>query len=186
MNKEESKEESIAKPKPKSKRRHRTQSRTSKSRLLAMDRERKALELRLSGESFVSISEKLGYADRSGAFRACDAALRMVNLESKNSLERTRSLNLERLNALRRKIVWPDVVDKTAPSHTRYSAVSAELNIQNRESALLGLDAPRQLATTNRNLNFNVEISYEEPRISDDEAPNEIPEIPIIEHSNEG
>ena len=179
------KEESIAKPKPKSKRRHRTQSRTSKSRLLAMDRERKALELRLSGESFVSIAEKLNYADRSGAFRACDAALRMVNLESKNTLERTRSLNLERLNKIRRKVAWPDI-EGTLPGSNGFQGAALELNIQNRESALLGLDAPRQLATSSRNLNFNVEISYEVPRISDDEAPNEIPELPIIKHSNEG
>ena len=184
MNKEESKEESIAKPKPKSKRRHRTESKTSKRRLVAMQREDRALSYRLSGESFGSISEKLGYADRSGAYRATTAALKRASVDSADSIEQQRALNIQRLNALRREIVWPDILDKTAPSHQRYAALSAEINIQNRQSLYQGLDAPRQ--QVNRNVNFNVEISYEEPQISDDEAPNEIPEIPIIEHSNEG
>ena len=71
------------------------ESKTSVRRIEAVERETRALALRKGGATFEGIKESLGYADRSGAYRAVMAALNRIPAAE---AEDVRRINGERLN----------------------------------------------------------------------------------------
>ena len=109
---------------------HRTESKTSPRRLAALEKQRKALDLRLAGADFTQIATTLGFRDRSGAFRAVEAAMNRVVQPGAEAL---RKANMERLNRMR-LANWPAAIkgDK--------DAIGVELRLQEREARYLGLD----------------------------------------------
>lgn len=109
---------------------------TSPRRLAAAARAAEALALRTAGHDFNDIARRLGFRSRAGAFLAVKAALARVPAEDAHTY---RAMNLKRLNSARRAI-WPRVEEGHLP------AVDRELHIQERETAYLGLDAPKPSA----------------------------------------
>ena len=116
-------------------RRHRTESLTSRRRLKAVERQKKALELRILGMNFDEIAEELGYASRSGAYHAVMAGLNRVPAPEATDY---RKLNLERLNRVR-KGYMPKALKGEEKS------VRLELSTQEREAKYLDLDAPTRI-----------------------------------------
>jgi DNA-binding CsgD family transcriptional regulator len=109
-------------------------------RQLARERERQCLELRLRGATFVDIGKQIGISAQ-GAEKSYKRALRRIpqtealacRKEQRERLDRLRVRAWNRLGALP---VGDPGVDL---------AVQSALRIEQRESKLLGLDAPRQL-----------------------------------------
>jgi len=108
------------------------------SELKAKDRKLSALELRLSGETFNSIAEKLGYASMSGAYKAVQAALKKT---LQQPADEVRKMEVERLDVLL-SAMWPH---RHKPEY-----LDRILRVMERRAKLLGLDAAiKQDITTN-------------------------------------
>ena len=108
--------------------------------LAVAGRQRDALAARLAGMSYEAIAEHLGYADKSGAFRACMAAIKALPVEN---AEQVRSLELARLDRML-AAVWPNVIRGIS------SAVHAALAVEERRCRLLGMDAPSRVDVEQR------------------------------------
>lgn len=98
----------------------------------AYERQKEALSLRLVGLSYDAIAERLGFANRSGAFRAVQAALKKTLQEPADEL---RTLELERLDSM----LLPMMAQAKKGNQ---GAVDRVLRIMERRAKLLGLDAP--------------------------------------------
>ena len=94
-----------------------------------------AVVLRRGGASYDEIARALGYATRSGAWRAVDGALRGTLREEAGAL---RSLEGERLDRLQ-LAVWP------AAMRGNCEAVRTILRISQRRAHLFGLDTPKRV-----------------------------------------
>ena len=121
--------------------------------LAVYEKYRKVIELRAAGFHFYEIAPIVGYADATGAYRAAQAYLK---LDAHESTREYKALNLSRLNETR-KAYWNDLQPK---NEDRYRAVNAELRVQERESALLGLDAPKPAAVVQAT-NIQIVVRYE-------------------------
>jgi hypothetical protein len=95
---------------------------------------RKALELRKAGATYDQIASSLGLADRSGAYRMVQGAIKEITREP---AEDVRTLELERLDALM-MAHWAK-----AKADPRVAVVV--LQILDRRSRYLGLDAPKKI-----------------------------------------
>lgn len=97
------------------------------------EKERQVLELRKAGWSFDRIADRLGYASKSGAWKAYDRALTATLQEPADEVRR---LELERIDSLFGAMYEVAV--------TQGSARHAEIAIRamERRASLLGLDAP--------------------------------------------
>ena len=112
-----------------------SESSTSERMLAAYERSRQALELRKAGYSFPKIAEALGYKGPSGAYDAVHSAIRRTLTEPAREVV---DLELARLDALL-VAVWPNAIrgdDK---------AIRRVLDIMERRSKYLGLDAPTKI-----------------------------------------
>lgn len=109
-----------------------SESKTSQRRLEAIENQRKALELRKAGVTFVVIAEQLGYRGPSGAYRAVMSALKRTLQEPADEV---RTLELERLDALLLAL-WAQA------KQGQQGAVDRVLKVMERRAKLLGLDAP--------------------------------------------
>lgn len=112
----------------------------------ALDKQKKALELRKAGVSYESIASVLGYKSASGAHRAVGAALKKTLQEPADDL---RNLELERLDKLLSGL-W-----SRASGGNEY-AVDRILKIMERRARLLGLDAPTKQDITSKGEQVNV------------------------------
>ena len=104
----------------------------------AYERQKEALSLRLVGLSYDAIDERLGFANRSGAFRAVQAALKKTLQEPADEL---RTLELERLDSM----LLPMMAQAKKGNQ---GAVDRVLRIMERRAKLLGLDAPTKQEIT--------------------------------------
>jgi len=104
----------------------------------AYERQKEALSLRLVGLSYDAIAERLGFANRSGAFRAVQAALKKTLQEPADEL---RTLELERLDSM----LLPMMAQAKKGNQ---GAVDRVLRIMERRAKLLGLDAPTKQEIT--------------------------------------
>ena len=100
-------------------------------------RQRKALELRKQGFGFDHIAQELGYTNRSGAYKAVQAALADITAEAADDVRR---LELERLDGLWER-AGAALRDSDNARDTA-AAVGAAIKVQERRARLLGLDAP--------------------------------------------
>lgn len=112
-----------------------SESRTSERRLLAIDKQRQALELRLAGVTLSEIARMLGYKSASGVVKALDSAiLRTLQQPADN----VRALELTRLDRLVIAL-WPKALAGDS------DAVRRVLDIMERRSKYLGLDANKRV-----------------------------------------
>ena len=117
-----------------------TECKTSKHRMQALERQRRALELRTAGHSYQAIADALGYRGPAGAYQAVtNAATRLIQ----EPAEEVRRLELGRLDAMLRAI-WPRV------ENGELGAISQALAIQDRRARYLGLDAPVRIDVEHR------------------------------------
>lgn len=108
----------------------RGESLTSPRRLLAVERQVRALELRRAGFTYTQIAHSIGYRGRQGAQNAvCRALMRMPNRATKEEL----TLDLERVDSLFARPF-------AAALAGDLDAVRVCLAIMERRARLLGLD----------------------------------------------
>ena len=111
---------------------------TSVRRLRAIERQRRALELRKAGASFDEISSTLGYRGKSGAYQAVISALRRTLQEPADDV---RTLELARLDRAQRT-AWERML------HGDLDALGKVLKVMEHRAKLLGLAAPEKIAPT--------------------------------------
>jgi hypothetical protein len=108
------------------------ESKLSARRLEAVDKQRRALELRKAGRSWVEIARVVGYKTHSGAIAAVKVALEKTLQEPS---EHYRALTLERLTDVIR-VFWGDMLNHDLRATDKVLRAIADIR------ALLGLDAP--------------------------------------------
>ena len=113
------------------------------------NREARALNLRKGGFSYDAIAAELGYADRSGAYRAIQRALARTLSEPADEL---RKLEVERLDdlwrrtqvilATRHAVLYQGADTGFDDPGPRLKAIEVGIRVMERRAKLLGLDAP--------------------------------------------
>ena len=98
------------------------------------ERYRQVVELRIAGGTFDEIARLLGYANKSGAWHAYNAAMERYVIESVESQRAVQSERLDRLFFQAFK----------QASHGDLNAIDRCIRIEKRRSELWGLDAPQQ------------------------------------------
>ncbi len=106
--------------------------------ILAVEKQRQALQMRKSGETYADIATELGYKGASGAHAAVRTALKKTLQEPAEEL---RMLERERLDAMLQAL-WPKVEAGDV------KAIEAALKVEERRAKLLGLDAPNAVDVT--------------------------------------
>tara|TARA_R110002096_G_scaffold206880_1_gene393156 strand:+ start:4979 stop:5434 length:456 start_codon:yes stop_codon:yes gene_type:complete len=110
------------------------------------ERYRLVIDHRIAGATFQQIADRVGYASRSGAKEAYDAALRWWGTESVNGL---RTIEGERLEQLWRRTMQQLAVDRDDDDELSAGEfvllINAAVKISGRRSGLMGLDAPKQI-----------------------------------------
>ncbi len=101
-------------------------------RIVARERQGKALELRKAGVTFERIATQLDYRSRQAAKSAVDAAMQRIIQEPAESL---RKLDLERLDTMLFALM-------PAIRRGEWQSVNSGLKVMERRAKLLGLDAP--------------------------------------------
>lgn len=104
------------------------------------DRYRRVVQLRTAGVTFDQIADNLGYASRSGAKEAYDAAIRRWGREA---VDEHRDLEELRLEELWRR-TFTRLVEANGDDEF-VKLISAAVRVSKRRADLLGLDAPRQV-----------------------------------------
>lgn len=104
----------------------------------ALDRDTKALNLRIGGKTFDYISAKLGFGGRSNAHRAVRRRLAAMRTDCEEKAEELKQLELARLDRLQRAL-W------SAGIKGEVEAIDRILRIMARRAALEGLDKPKGL-----------------------------------------
>lgn len=113
----------------------RRQSQTSARRIIARQREARAMEMRLAGHTYAEIAEALGISSVS-AYQAVRRVLDRLAERTNETAEQVRKIEESRLDELLRSL-WdrrhdPKIVDRI-------------LRIMERRARLLGLDKPTQV-----------------------------------------
>ena len=111
------------------------ESKYSPRRIKAVDKQRKAVELRMAGRTWQEIADALGYADHSGAVRAVQDSLRKT-LGAPSA--EFRELTLERLTKIL-QVQWPNML--------RGEATAAKVCLQTIGDMrqLMGVDMPSRV-----------------------------------------
>lgn len=151
-------------PKKKKKRKANNQSLTARHRLVAKQKQKKALELRLSGLTFEEVAAEVGYASKASAHVAITKAIKESIREPAKEVAAMELARLDKMWAALWSVVQdpesnknvgpaPDPADFDKPGlfkmsranweEKRLKAFSMLLSIQKRRAALLGLDAAK-------------------------------------------
>lgn len=106
--------------------------------LKALERDMKAVKLRVSGKTYEFIAQLLGYGHRGNAVRAIQRRLKKMRAECASDVAELRFLECRRLDvalaAIMRKV-----------RHGDLQAIDRLLRIQERRAAYEGLDQPKGL-----------------------------------------
>lgn len=111
------------------------------------DKYREVVRLRAAGLTFEEIGNQVGYASRSGAKEAYDAALRYWGRESVDQL---RTIEGERLEQLWR-FTFGRILSTPETTDEFVKLVNTAVRISGQRSSLFGLDAPKQVELTGEN-----------------------------------
>ena len=112
------------------------------------ERYRRVVGLRAAGVTFDEIAAQLGYASRSSAKEAYDAALKRWG---RDSIDELRDLEGHRLEELwRRTFRKLSQLDPDADIDVFVKLITASVRVSKRTADLHGLDAPRQLEVSGR------------------------------------
>lgn len=109
-----------------------TATKATPERIVAVERQALAIELRKAGHTYEGIAKQLGYADRASAYNAVMAGLRLIVREPAEQLI---ALELARLDTIMVQ-VYNDARKGVV------GAVDRVLRIMERRARLLGLDKP--------------------------------------------
>ena len=110
------------------------------------DRYRKVVELRRAGWTFDEIADHVGYADRSSAKRAYDAALKRWGTAA---VEEVRASEGERIDQLWRRVSTAIAqLGTDADPNELATLTNSAIRISGARRQLFGMDAPRQLEVT--------------------------------------
>lgn len=135
--------------------------RTPEDDLLAAEREKKAVSMRLEGHDFDAIAEACGYSDRSGAYKAWKRALKRVPQET---VEEAREAMRKRLDSYRMALA-KQKYGKNGPR-----AVEALTKIEEREARLFGLDRANEAERNATPYSKHITLHTAEPSESLQEA----------------
>lgn len=109
------------------------ESKSSQRRILAREREGRALELRKAGYTYAQIAAELGYKSVSAAYGAVVRAMeKLVPVEDAEAL---RQLEREKLDKMER-VLWQQAEGGD------HAAIDRILRIMERRARLTGIDAP--------------------------------------------
>lgn len=111
---------------------------SQEQQIVAVEKQRQALELRKQGMAYSDIAAELGYKSASGAHAAVRTALKKTLHEPADELRRLENARLDALLAA----LWP-AITKGDPK-----AVAAGVKISERRAKLNGLDEPTGLDVT--------------------------------------
>ena len=111
------------------------ESKLSPRRISAVEKQRRAVELRLAGHTWQTIADTLGYRNHSGAICAVEAALKRTLEPAADSF---RALTLERLTKVI-QVFWPMMIQGD------YSAARTVMQASSDIRKLMGLDSPVQI-----------------------------------------
>ena len=111
----------------------------SKRRLTAKQRQARALELRLEGNTYEQIASTLSYRSASGAFKAVDAGLRLTLEPAATEL---RALEAVRIDGIWQRL-WQQFTNAVDVADV-VKLATALVRTSERRSRLLGLDAPQK------------------------------------------
>lgn len=109
------------------------------------ERYAQVLELRKVGRTFEEVAQALGYADRSGAKHAYDAAIARIG---RDTAEEMRTLENERLDDLWARTYMQLLEAEESDEFVRL--IGTLLKVSARRAGLMGLDAPRQIELAGR------------------------------------
>jgi len=104
----------------------------------ALERQRRALELKIAGATYREIAATLGYNDGSAAYKAVQAGKRLGFAEPAAELRKIESDRLDRLQ----RAIWTQAVKGDLP------AINTALKISDQRAKLLGLNAPQRTDVT--------------------------------------
>ena len=113
---------------------------TKKRTIIAKERSLRAVELRIQGFTLQKIADQLGYRCTSAVHKAIMKELSTKVAQTATSINELRQLELERLDMLQLGL-WERAISGDPQS------ISVMLNVLNRRSSLLGLDAPKVTET---------------------------------------
>ena len=118
---------------------------TSKRRIAAKEKQAEALELRKAGLTYDAIAARLGYTNKTSAYKAVMTALNDLRREP---AEEVRRLEVERLDALWQRL-W-DRLNMAGPLKLSDlgQIIQYALKLSERRAKLLGLDQPMKIAPT--------------------------------------
>jgi len=114
-----------------------TGNKTSVKTILLVERQSRAVELRLAGRTLQQIADALGYASPSGAAQAIEAALRK---RVAGTVDHLRQVENARLDAMWFPL-WPRMLAGDL------AALDRGLKIMTRRAKLMGLDVDRSAVT---------------------------------------
>lgn len=117
----------------------RVKNKTSKHRIAALERAIEATEYRAMGYSYREIAEFCGYSSQQGAHQAVTSVLKAAQ---KDAAEQLLDVELERLDKMLAGL-WQTATGGDV------MAIDAALKIMQRRAALLGMDKPIKVASTN-------------------------------------
>ena len=144
------------------------------------ERYREVIRLRTAGLKFHEIAERVGYALRSGAKEAYDAALRWWGREAVDDL---RTIEGERTEELWRQ-TFARLLASPESTNEFVALVNTAVKVSQRRAALYGLDAPRQVEISGEDggpVRTDVgEILLERIRALAVERGVELPELPEV------
>lgn len=108
------------------------------------ERYRRVVQLRAAGLTFDRIANELGYASRSGAKEAYDAAIKSWGTEAVDDL---RTLEGERIDELWRRTYQRLLAGEQEEMDTGEFTVllNTAIRLSKRRSEIFGIDAPRQM-----------------------------------------
>lgn len=115
----------------------RRRQKTDRRAIATVEKQRQVLELRKAGADYETIAKKVGYANRSAAYKACQSALERV---TKEPAEEVLALELGRLDGMLLGL-WPNA------RIGHLGAIDRVLRIMERRSKYLGLDQTDTLDT---------------------------------------
>ncbi len=119
-------------PKRKIKRPQSGMAKQTQQRILAREKQRRAMEMRKAGATYQIIADQVGYADQSGARKAVERAMKETLQEPAEEL---RTMQIERLNHMLLTL-WPGV----QAGDTR--SIDTSLRIMDKLDRLMGTEAP--------------------------------------------
>ena len=111
------------------------ESKLSPRRITAVEKQRRAVELRMAGHTWQTIADTLGYRNHSSAICAVEAALKRTLEPATDSF---RALTLERLTKVI-QVFWPRMLQGD------YSAARTVMQATSDIRKLMGLDSPVQV-----------------------------------------